>query len=125
MKREIGFEEYLQYVKGAPSELEFKLCSGTHGLFEELGKKASRSGLQECPTCTCGACMEPVEHAFFNEHHTVRLVLLDCLKKVLPPDPFENFVFGGNSNKTAFCKAKGRYVGKRRIKLLGQQNRCS
>ena len=38
LKREIGFEEYLEYVKGAPSRMFFKFRSGTHGLFEELGR---------------------------------------------------------------------------------------
>ena len=38
LKQEIGFEEYLEYVKGAPSRLFLKFRSGTHGLFEELGR---------------------------------------------------------------------------------------
>ena len=38
LKREIGFEEYLEYVKEALSRLFFKFRSGTHGLFEELGR---------------------------------------------------------------------------------------
>ena len=36
MKREIGFEEDLECVKGTLSKLLFKFRSGTHGLFEEL-----------------------------------------------------------------------------------------
>ena len=31
LKQEIGFEEYLKYVKEAPSRLVFKFRSGTHG----------------------------------------------------------------------------------------------
>ena len=38
LKHEIGFEEYLEYVKGAPSRRFFKFHPGTHGLFEELGR---------------------------------------------------------------------------------------
>ena len=38
MKHEIGFKEYLEYVKGAPSRLFLKFGLGTHGLFEELGR---------------------------------------------------------------------------------------
>ena len=36
LKQEIGFEEYLEYVKGAPSRLFLKFRSVTHGLFEEF-----------------------------------------------------------------------------------------
>ena len=32
LKQEIGFEEYLEYVEGAPSRLFLKFCSGTNGL---------------------------------------------------------------------------------------------
>ena len=32
LKREIGFEEYLEYVKGAPSRLFLKFRSGTHAM---------------------------------------------------------------------------------------------
>ena len=33
------FQEYLQYIKGAPSGLFYKFCSETHGLFEEVEKE--------------------------------------------------------------------------------------
>ena len=42
LKGEVGFEEYLKHVKGPSSRLLFKFCSGTHGLFEELGRQARR-----------------------------------------------------------------------------------
>ena len=53
----------LRYVKGLPSRLFFKFCSGTHGLFEELGRHAKRGGSQECPNC--GAWKESVEHVLY------------------------------------------------------------
>ena len=60
MKQEIGFEEHLEYVKGAPTRLLFKFHSGTYGLFEELGIHDRGGGSQECPDC--GACKVSVEH---------------------------------------------------------------
>ena len=54
LKWKIGFEKCLEYIKGAPSRLFLKFCSGTHGLFEELGRHDKGGGLQECPNC--GAC---------------------------------------------------------------------
>ena len=47
LKHEVGFEEYLEYVKGMASRLFLKLCLGTHRLFEELGRHAGRGGSQE------------------------------------------------------------------------------
>ena len=38
LKHEIGFEEFLEYAKQAPSRLVFKFRSGTYGLCEELGR---------------------------------------------------------------------------------------
>ena len=64
LKREVGFEDYLEYVKGEPSRLFFKFRPGTHGLFEELGRHASRGGSQEWPNC--GACKESVKHVLFE-----------------------------------------------------------
>ena len=51
-------------IDGASSRLLFKFCSGTHGLFEELGRHMNRGGSQECPNC--GACKESVEHVLFE-----------------------------------------------------------
>ena len=64
LKREIGLEEYLEYVKEALSRLFVKFRSGTHGLFEELGRHDKRGGSQECPNC--GACKETVECVLFE-----------------------------------------------------------
>ena len=44
LKQEVGFEEYLEYVKEASSRLLSKFHSGTHGLFEELGRHAKGVG---------------------------------------------------------------------------------
>ena len=51
VKRKIGFEDYLEYVKAAPPRLFFKFCWGTLGLFEELSRHAMVGGSQECPNC--------------------------------------------------------------------------
>ena len=40
LKHGVGFEEYLQHVKGPYSRLFFKFRSGTHKLFGELGRHA-------------------------------------------------------------------------------------
>ena len=57
-------EEYLKYVKGPLSRLFFTFLSGTHWLFEELGRHVKGGGSQECPNC--GACKESVEHVLFE-----------------------------------------------------------
>ena len=43
--------------------LPFNSRSGTHGLFEELGRHAKSGGSHECPNC--GPCKESVEHVLF------------------------------------------------------------
>ena len=63
LKRGVGFEEYLKYVKGPSSRLLFKFRSGIHGLFEELSRHAKGGGSRECPTW---ACKESVEHVLFE-----------------------------------------------------------
>ena len=91
LKQEVGFKDYLEYVKGAPSRLFFKFRSGTHGLFEELGRHVNRGGSQECPNC--GACKESVEHVLFEctAYDSQRQTFFDYLKQVLLPDVFEAF----------------------------------
>ena len=64
MEKEAGFEEYLQYVKGANARLFFKFHLGTHRLFEELDRHVSRDGPQECPNCR--AIKECIEHVLFE-----------------------------------------------------------
>ena len=91
LKREIGFEEYLQYAKGAGSRLFLKVCLGTSGLFEELGRHDNVGGSQECPNC--GTCKESVEHVLIEcaSYDSQRLDFLDSLKTVLPPNAFDTF----------------------------------
>ena len=103
LKREFGFEEYLTHVKGAPSRLFFKFRSGTHGLFEELGRHARGGGSQECPNCEVSK--ESVEHVLFEcaSYDSQRLTFLDYLKRVLTSDAFETFSRGNIFDKTTFC----------------------
>ena len=114
MKREIGFEEYSEYVKGTLSRWFLKFRSVTHGLFEEVGRHYKGGGSQECPNY--GTCKESVEHALFEcaSYDSQRLDILDYLKMVLPPDAFKTFLHGRIFDKTAFCLGeKEGYVGKR------------
>ena len=70
LKGEIKFVEYLKYIKGAPSTLFLKFCSGTHVLFEELGWHAGGDGSQKC--CNCEACIKIQLNIYFlNVHHTI------------------------------------------------------
>ena len=57
----VGLEEYFKYVR---KRIVFKFRSGTHGLFEELGRHAKRGGSQE--SLNCGACKESVEHVLVS-----------------------------------------------------------
>ena len=95
LKRGVGFEENLRYVKGLPSRLFFKFRSGTQGLFEELGRHAKGGGSQECPNC--GACKESVEHVLFEcgSYDSQRQNFLDCMKQVLTSEVFEACVLFG------------------------------
>ena len=103
LKRGVGLEEYLRYVKGPPSRLFFKFRSGTHGLFEELGRHAKRGGSQECPNC--GACKESVEHVLFEcaSYDSQRQNFLDYMKQVLTSEAFEAFIHGSIFDKAVFC----------------------
>ena len=94
MKLEVGFENDLEDVMGAPSRF-FKFCTFTRGLFEELVRHAKGGGSQECPTCE--ACKESIEHVL--------------LKQVLSLNTLE--AFPRRSIKTAFCsEEKGFLVNK-------------
>ena len=64
LKREIGFEEFLEYVKESPSSSFLKFRSGTHGLFEELNRHDKEGGSKVCPNR--GACKESVERVLFE-----------------------------------------------------------
>ena len=76
----------------------FKVCSYTHGHFEELDRHAKGGGSQQCPHY--GACRELVEHVHLSVHGMIiryKLPLLpppgqnflDCLGQVLIQDAFE------------------------------------
>ena len=103
MKQEIGFEEYLEYVKKATSRLFLKFRSGTNGLFEELGRHDKGGESKECPNCR--ACKESVEDVPFEcaSYDSQGLDFLNCLKAVLSPDAFEIFLHGSIFDKPAFC----------------------
>ena len=96
-------EEYLNYLKGAPARLFFKFRSGTHGLFEELGRHAKKGRSQECPNC--GAGKESVEHVLFEcaSYDSQRQIFLDYLRQVLTPVAFETFCNGSIFDKAIFC----------------------
>ena len=64
LKKEVGFEEYLEYVKGTYAMLFFKPCFDTHDLLEELCRQGNRGKSQECPNG--GALKELVEHVLFE-----------------------------------------------------------
>ena len=51
LKREVEFEECLDYAKEVDSILFFNFRSDTHGLFEKLGRHVASDGSQKCPTC--------------------------------------------------------------------------
>ena len=103
MKQENGFEDYVEYLKGTPSRLVCKFRSDTHVLIEELDRNDRVVWSQVCPNC--GACKESVEHVHFEctSYDSQRLDLLDCTKKVFPPDAFEAFLCDSIFDKTAFC----------------------
>ena len=69
LKHGVGFEEYLRYVKGPPSRLFFKFCSGTHGLFEELGRHAKRGGLRN--VLIVGLVRSLLSMFFLSVHHSI------------------------------------------------------
>ena len=70
LKGEVGFEDYLEYVKEAPSRLFFKFCSGTHRLFEELDRHARREGSQECPIVS-GLVRSLLSMFFMSVNHMI------------------------------------------------------
>ena len=57
----------MKHVKGPPSRLLFKFCSGTHGLLEEMDRHAKGGACQDCPNC--GACKESFSMFFLSVHH--------------------------------------------------------
>ena len=100
---DIGFEEYLGYVKEVSFRLFLKFCLGTHGLFEELCRHDKGGGSQECPNCM--ACKESFEHLLFKcaSYDFQRLDFFDFLKTVLLPDAFKSFLHDSFCDQTVFC----------------------
>ena len=68
LKRDIGFEKYLENVKCAPSRLFLKLHSGTHGLFEELGRHA-KGRVSHRSVLIVGLVSSQLSRFFLNLHH--------------------------------------------------------
>ena len=117
MKREIGFEEYLEHAKQAPSRLFLKFCSGTQELFQELCRHNKGGEPQECSNC--GACKESVEHAFSEcaSYDFQGLDFLYCFRTVLPPDAFKTFLCVSIFEKIVF------YLGQKQGMLVN--NECT
>ena len=114
LKCGVGFEEYLEHVKGPSSRLFFMFHSGTYGLFEELGRHAKGGGSQEYPNCV--ACKESVEHVLFEcaSYDSQRQFFFDCIKQILTPEAFEAFNYSSIFNKAVFVfRCKTRYVDQR------------
>ena len=103
MNRWHGFEEYLKYVKGPHSRLFLKFRSGTHGLYEELGKHIKRGGSQECPNWW--ACKESVAHVLFEcaSYDSQTQNFLGYMKQILTHEAFEAFIHSSIFNKAVFC----------------------
>ena len=64
---EIGFEEYLEYVKGAPSRWFLKFRSSTHGLFEELGRH-DKGGVGHRSVLIVGLVKNRLSRSFLSVH---------------------------------------------------------
>ena len=69
LKQEIGFEEYLEYVKGTPSRLFLKFCSGTHGLFEGLSRHVK--GVGHKSVLITGLVRNRLSMFFLSVHHMI------------------------------------------------------
>ena len=103
LKWEVEFEEDLEFVKGAPFRLFYKFHSGTHVLFEELGKHANKGGLHECPNC--GACKESVEHVLFGYrlYDTQRQNFLITWSKFFFQTHLKPFWYSSTFKEAVFC----------------------
>ena len=69
LKRKIGFEDYLEYVNRAPSRLFLKFHSGTHGLFEELGRHDK--GVGHRSVVIVGLVTSRLSMSFLSVYHMI------------------------------------------------------
>ena len=70
LKCGVGFEEYLQHVKGPSSRLLLKFRSGTHGLFEELDRHA-KGGVGLRNVLIVGLVRSLLSMLFLSAHHMI------------------------------------------------------
>ena len=86
----------------AGTRLLFKLCSGTHGLNEELGRHRGREG--KCMCNLCGEDCESVGHFLWNclIYSERRALFLEHLKKNLEKE-FKHFKNCGGKGITLIC----------------------
>ena len=92
----------MKCAKGPTYRFCLKFCSGTQGLFEELGRHAKAVGSQECPNC--GACKESVEHVCFEcaPYGFPGTKFLDYMKQILTLEAIETFNHNSIFNKAVF-----------------------
>ena len=69
LKHGIVFEEYLEYIKVAPSGLFLKFRLGTHGLFEELCR--DDKGVGHGSVLIAGLVRNQLSMFFLNVHHMI------------------------------------------------------
>ena len=93
----------MQHIKRPSSRLLLKFRSGTHGLFEELGRRTKGGGSQECPNCR--ACRESVEHVVFEcaSYDCQTQNFFDCMKQILTLEGFQVFNYNSIFDKAVLC----------------------
>ena len=86
----VEFKKYLNGVCDAGSRLLFKFRSGTHGLYEELGRHRGREGKTECSLC--GDECENVSHVLWecSAYSSTRACFIKKLQELLE-DEYEDF----------------------------------
>ena len=71
LKRGVGSGEYLKLVKGPSSRLFVKFSSGTHGVFEELGRHAKGGWVGLWNVLIVGLVRSLLSMLFLSEHHMI------------------------------------------------------
>ena len=70
-----------------------KFRSGTHGLFEELGRHSNGGGSQVY--LNCGTCKQLIKYVLFKgASYDSQMLSFGLFEKVLFPDTFEVFLSG-------------------------------